>query len=103
VSIEDLPVGGAMTFSYPGEQDDCVLIRPAENVFAAYGQKCTHLSCAVRPRVERGLLECPCHDGAFDLSSGRPVAGPPRRSLPLVRLDVRNGQVYATGVEERTT
>ena len=101
-ALDDLPVGGVMTFAYPGPQDDCVLVRPRENVLVAYSQKCTHLSCAVRPRVESGVIQCPCHDGYFDLAMGRPISGPPRRPLPIVHLDVRGNQIYATGIEERT-
>lgn len=101
-SLGDIPVGGVLTFGYPGPRDDCVLIRPAAGTLLAYGQKCTHLACAVRPQVDRGVIECPCHHGYFDLVSGRPIAGPPRRPLPLVRIDVRGGEIYATGIEERT-
>lgn len=101
-SIDQLPVGSVMTFAYPGPHDDCVLVRTAENALLAYGQQCTHLSCAVRPRVEEGVIHCPCHEGYFDLRTGRPIAGPPRRPLPLVRLELRGRDVYATGVEERT-
>jgi Rieske Fe-S protein len=101
-SIDQLPVGSVMTFAYPGPDDDCVLVRAAENALVAYGQQCTHLSCAVRPRVEEGVIHCPCHEGYFDLRTGRPIAGPPRRPLPLVRLELRGRDVYATGVEERT-
>jgi Rieske Fe-S protein len=101
-SLDALPVGGVLTFAYPGPQDDCVLVRTGDGTLVAYSQKCTHLSCAVRPRVREGVMHCPCHEGLFDLASGRPVAGPPRRPLPLIRLQVRGNQVYATGVEERT-
>ena len=101
-SLSTVPVGSAMMFSYPGEHDSCVLVRPMDRVLFAYGQKCTHLSCAVRPRVEEGILQCPCHEGSFDLFSGRPIAGPPRRPLPLVRLQVRGDEIFAAGVEERT-
>jgi len=101
-SVGDVPVGGAMVFSYPGPSDDCLLVRPDAATFVAYSQKCTHLSCAVRPRASEGLIVCPCHDGYFDLRSGRPVAGPPRRPLARIRLDVRGEQIYATGVEART-
>jgi Rieske Fe-S protein len=52
-------------------------------------------------RPAAGQLHCPCHEGAFDLATGRPIAGPPRRPLPLVTLEVRDGMIYATGVEER--
>ena len=101
-SLDDVPVGGALTFSYPSEHDPCVLVRAADRVLVAYGQKCTHLSCAVRPRVDEGMLQCPCHEGSFDLVSGRPLAGPPRRPLSRVRLEVRQGEIFATAVEERT-
>lgn len=101
-SVDQVPVGGVLTFAYPGQHDDCVLVRTGLDEFLAYGQQCTHLSCAVRPRVDEGVFHCPCHEGYFDLRSGRPVAGPPRRPLPLVHIEVRGGEIYATGVEERT-
>ena len=101
-SIEDVAVGEARTFVYPTEHDPCILVRVAEGRFLAYSQKCTHLSCAVVPRVELGVLRCPCHEGVFDLESGEPIAGPPRRALPRVRLEVRGGQIFAAGVEQQT-
>jgi Rieske Fe-S protein len=101
-AIGDVPVGATKTFAYPTEHDPCVLVRTAERTFVAYGQKCTHLSCAVVPRVEEGVIRCPCHEGYFDLASGRPVAGPPRRPLTIVRLELRGTDLFATGVEERT-
>ncbi len=100
-SLRALPIGGSLMFSYPGPHDSCLLIRTADGL-RAYGQKCTHLSCAVIPEPEKGLLVCPCHHGVFDLSSGRPLAGPPRRPLPRVTLELRGDDVYATGVEERS-
>lgn len=101
-SLDALPVGGSLTFHYPGPRDDCVLVRTAPDRLLAYGQKCTHLSCAVIPEVAKGQLTCPCHHGVFDLATGRPLAGPPRRPLPRVTLQIRGNDVYATGVEEST-
>jgi Rieske Fe-S protein len=101
--LRDLPAGGVLTFTYPGEHDDCVLIRTREQELFAYSQKCTHLSCAVRPLVDRGVIHCPCHEGYFDLRSGRPIAGPPQRPLPVIRLEVRGDEIYAAGVDERTS
>jgi Rieske Fe-S protein len=101
-SLDTLEVGGTLMFTYPGDTDDCLLMRASEDLLVAYGQKCTHLSCAVVPRIEQGVLKCPCHEGYFDLASGRPLAGPPRRPLPRVALEVRGNDVYATGVDERT-
>jgi Rieske Fe-S protein len=97
----DLAVGGAMVFHYPTAADPCVLIRQGEHDYVAFSQKCTHLSCAVIPDPANGVLRCPCHEGLFDARSGRPIAGPPRRPLPLIEIEVRGGDVFATGVRER--
>ncbi|MGH7505467.1 MAG: ubiquinol-cytochrome c reductase iron-sulfur subunit, partial [Longimicrobiales bacterium] len=59
----------------------------------------THLLCPVIAQPERGRLHCPCHNGAFDIETGRPIAGPPERPLPRVRIEVRGDVVYATGIE----
>ena len=98
--VDELAVGGAMTFAYPEGSTPRLLVRTGEREFVAYDQQCTHLLCPVVPAVESGRLHCPCHNGWFDLETGRPLAGPPRRALPRVTLEVRNGVVYATGVEE---
>jgi len=99
----DSVAGGALLFDYPKAHQPAVLIRVDADRFVAYGQKCTHLSCPVIPRVDEGRLHCPCHEGSFDLATGRPLAGPPRRPLARVTLQVRQGRIYATAVEERTT
>ena len=102
-SLDEIAVGGVVTFSYPGEHDPCVLVRLGERDLVAYSQKCTHLSCAVIPRPDRGDIHCPCHEGLFDLRSGRPIAGPPPRPLPRIVLEVQGGAIFATGVENRTS
>lgn len=102
-SLDDLPVGGTLTFSYPEPEDFSVLVRLAPDVVVAYSQKCTHLSCAVVPRPAEGVLHCPCHDGYFDLQTGRPIAGPPNRPLPRIVIEIQGGAIYATGVEIRTS
>ena len=101
-SVSDIPVGGSIAFTYPEASDRCVLIRPTTDTLVAYSQQCTHLSCAVIPQAEHNRLYCPCHEGAFDLLSGRPIAGPPNRPLTKVVLDVRGEQIYASGIELRT-
>lgn len=99
--VDELPVGGAKTFEYPAGSTPRLLVRTGAATFVAYDQQCTHLMCPVVPAVEAGALHCPCHNGWFNLETGEPTAGPPRRPLPRVLLEVRDGQVYATGVEER--
>ena len=91
-----------MVFTYPDEREPCLLVRVTTSEFVAFSQKCTHLSCAVIPRPDEGSFYCPCHEGRFDLRTGAPTAGPPRRPLTRIVLDIRGGDIYAVGVEERT-
>lgn len=100
--LDDVPIGGSLVFDYPGAHQPAVLVRLDESHFIAYGQKCTHLSCPVIPRVDADRFYCPCHEGSFDLATGRPLAGPPRRALTHIILEFRDRRIYATGVEERT-
>jgi Rieske Fe-S protein len=96
---DSIPVGGSLVFSYPGRHESCLVVRPGPEQYFAYNQKCTHLSCAVVPDTARNCLRCPCHNGSFDLRSGAPIAGPPRRPLERVLLEIRDGDLYAIGTE----
>jgi Rieske Fe-S protein len=100
--LNELPVGQSLVFAYPEAHDTCLLVRTGEKSFVAFSQKCTHLSCAVVPEPEKGRFFCPCHSGSFDLETGKPLAGPPRRTLPRIKLEIVNGAVYAAGVEFST-
>ncbi len=98
----EIGIGQVIRFDYPEAGDPCLLARLDDGKLVAFGQKCTHLSCAVIPDLPAGKFACPCHHGSFDARTGRPLAGPPRRPLPRIRLEVRDGFVYATGVELST-
>jgi Rieske Fe-S protein len=96
--VDELAVGGVKVFEYPSAGEPCVLVRLAADRFVAYDRRCTHLSCPVIPRPQEGKLRCPCHEGLFSLATGEPLAGPPRRPLPRIALEVRGGRVWATGI-----
>jgi nitrite reductase/ring-hydroxylating ferredoxin subunit len=97
--VGEIPVGGVKLFGYPSEADRCILVCTAENSYAAYSQKCTHLSCAVYYSSASNRLECPCHNGAFSIEDGSALQGPPRRTLPRVVLDNRGGELVAISVK----
>lgn len=100
--LQQIAIGQSLTFDYPAPHDSCILVRTGENRFVAFSQKCTHLACAVVPEPERQRFFCPCHNGSFDLETGKPLAGPPRRPLPRIELEIINGVLYATGVTVST-
>lgn len=98
-SIKDIPIGGVRLFRYPTEKDPCILIRPDEQTFVAYSQKCTHLSCAVFYAPEKNRIECPCHEGYFSVKNGDVLQGPPQRPLPRVKLERRGDSLVAVAME----
>lgn len=98
-SAEELEQNGHMLFRYPTEESPCIAIRTPQGQFVAYSQVCTHLSCAVVYNKSENQILCPCHRGVFDVNQGAPVAGPPTRPLPRVKLELRGDQFYATGWE----
>lgn len=100
--LSAIPLGSATMFTYPTAHDPCLLIRMREGQLLAYSQKCTHLSCAVVPKLDEGILHCPCHEGIFELATGRNIAGPPPRPLPVIALEIVGDDIFAVGVKERT-
>lgn len=94
---ETLAPNSSLNFSYPTERDSAILIRTQDGAYRAYGQKCTHLSCPVYYSRNHQRLECPCHDGAFDVATGNVLYGPPPRPLDAIEVEIRAGQVWAIG------
>lgn len=98
--LDEVPVRGAKAFRYPTSADSALLLRLDGDSLLAYSSQCTHLQCPVLPELQSSRLHCPCHRGYFDLHTGQPLAGPPRRPLPRIALRVRDSIIYATGFEE---
>ncbi len=95
--VSDISEGQALYFAYPGKDDQAMLLHLPGGRFVAYGQKCTHLSCAVFYQPENQRLYCPCHEGVFDPTTGEPIAGPPQRRLPRISLRQDGDILVATG------
>lgn len=95
----DVPVGGTFPFRVEGTKMPYILIRPAENEWYAYEQKCTHLSCAVFYSPKHGKIECPCHNGWFDARTGAVLQGPPPRPLPHLRVVLKGDEIHVAEPE----
>jgi len=94
---EALMPGSSLLFSYPRISDPAILVRARDGNYHAYCQKCSHLGCSVYFEKNLDRLECPCHKGAYDVKSGFVLAGPPKRPLDEIMLQLRGGQVWAVG------
>src|SRR5262249_40183896 len=98
-TASSLAPGSARLFRYPTDEDPCILAREKNGELQAYSQVCTHLSCAVVYKPEQETFVCPCHHGTFTVNEGLPIAGPPTRRLPRIKLEQRGDEIFAVGVE----
>jgi nitrite reductase/ring-hydroxylating ferredoxin subunit len=96
--VDELKPGTAVAFNYPRPTDLCLLVQKPDGEYVAYSRRCTHLSCPVEYQEAQNRLYCPCHNGAFSIEDGRVLQGPPPHPLPQVMVEVRDGEIWATGV-----
>lgn len=96
---EELAPGSALNFHYPEENDTAILIRAADGNYYAFEQKCTHLTCPVYYAKEADRIECPCHEGGFDVHTGNVLYGPPPRPLGQIIVEMRDGKIWAVGMK----
>jgi arsenite oxidase small subunit len=109
VSLKGLRVNRPVSFMYPLKDQPNVLVDLGYKVpggvgpgrsIVAYSTLCQHMGC---PTVySRSLREfvCPCHQTRYDAErQASIVQGVATRALPRVRLEVRDGAVYAVAVD----
>lgn len=97
----DLQPGASINFAFPSENDSAILVRAANGNYYAFDQKCTHLTCPVYYSRENDRLECPCHEGGFDVHTGDVLYGPPPRPLPQIEVEERDGEIWAIGIKRK--
>jgi len=71
---------------------DAIVMPGPDDSFRALSLRCTHAGCNVKWNADDEQFHCPCHGGIFD-RDGSVVAGPPRRPLERLRLEVESGRV----------
>lgn len=99
-AIDELKAGSSKVFHYPTENDPKILIRRLNGKYIAFDLKCPHLQCPISYEVNKGeSLVCHCHNGAFDLNTGRGIQGPPREFRPLREVILElNDRIWAVGI-----
>jgi Rieske Fe-S protein len=65
-------------------EERVIVLRSAHGALVAASARCPHESCTVSYKTDEDVIFCACHNGKFDLT-GRVLAGPPPRPLPLWR------------------
>ena len=76
---------------------DATLLEVGGAYLSAYLLTCTHEGCTVKLPNSDHKLECPCHGSVFNAADGSPHSGIAGSSLQRLRLELRDGDVYAVG------
>jgi Rieske Fe-S protein len=100
-SVSDFPTGAPPKLvNVPIPQTDKVAAYFVENLgsdtYRVLSAKCTHQGCVVAWNQAGQQFLCPCHGAQFDLS-GKVLASPAPKPLPVVATKIENGVLYLTG------
>jgi Rieske Fe-S protein len=67
---------------------------------AAHQLVCTHEGCTPALPNAQHQMVCPCHESVFKAEDGSVVSGPAGAPLKGIRLEVKEGAVFALGFVE---
>jgi len=93
--VKDLPVGQAKVL--PVNDKPVIVVNTTAGGVKAFSAICTHLGCVVEWNASKQFIQCPCHDGRFNPTTGAVISGPPPAPLPPVRVAVENDQIFVGG------
>lgn len=89
---EAIPVGDMVAVEHDGVQ--YALCRVADERFYAIGDVCTHQSARLSEGVLVGCeVECPLHQGRFDITTGEATRRPARRPINTYPVKLRKGRL----------
>jgi len=90
-SFADFPAGSMKKVQV---HDEDVLVANISGKIYAIGDECTHRGCSLSEgRIEGTTVICPCHEGHFDLTTGKVIAPPPKRDEPFYEVQLQDSDV----------
>jgi arsenite oxidase small subunit len=109
IELSRLRPNRAVTFNYPLKSQASVLLDVGRSVPAGVGPKksivayslfCQHMGCPVEYQAKIREFVCPCHQTRYDPERlGSIIQGLAMTPLPRVLLQVKQGAVWAVGVD----
>ena len=61
----------------------------------ATGNICTHAMASLHDGIQEGeVIECPLHDGKFNIKTGAPLCPPVIEALETYEVKVENGKIF---------
>lgn len=90
-SVRELPAGGMLIVQMDG--DDVVLANVDGQIYA-FGNECTHRGGPLgEGTLEGSTVECPWHQGRFDVKTGEVIGPPPDSPLPTYQVQVEGEEI----------
>lgn len=109
--LSKLRTGKAVTFTYPDDDAENMLVKVGERCGAGVGPKqdvvafntlCTHMGGDLTGQyrhADKAIGACQLHLSSFDVTRyGMIIAGHATESLPQIQLEVEGDDIYAVGV-----
>jgi len=104
--VEEIPVGEPTFITYEQRVRDgwyistlskgAWIVNKNNGEFIVYDPRCTHLNCPYYWDRDKGMFQCPCHDGKFDMD-GNVIGGPPPRPLDRLEFTIEKGSILVSG------
>jgi Rieske Fe-S protein len=85
-AVSAVPVGGGVLVDMPGNAQ-LLVVQPRSGEFRAFNPACPHVGSLVNPPAG-GVITCPLHGSAFDVSTGAVRKGPATSGLSEVAVAV---------------
>jgi len=90
-SLNDFPAGSMKKVQVHAKD---VLVANLSGKIYAIGDECTHRQCSLSEgTIDGTTVICPCHEGRFDLTTGKVIASPPKRDEPSYEVKLQGSDV----------
>jgi len=90
-SLDDFPAGSMKKVQV---HDEDLLVANISGKIYAIGDKCTHRGCSLSEGTMEGTtVICPCHEGHFDLTTGKVTAPPPKKDASSCEVQLQGSDV----------
>lgn len=109
IALKKLKQNRPVVFSYPLENQGSMLLDLGHAVpegvgpkhsIVAYSLFCQHMGCPVEYQPKLREFVCPCHQSRYDPERlGSIIQGVAMQPLPRILLQVKDGAVWAVGVD----
>lgn len=92
ISTSDVPIGTKKQVTVKGKH---IMIVNVDGTYFAVDDRCTHMGCplAAKGSIQGKTIVCGCHNGTFDLTTGKVLAPPPTIPLAIYRVSVEGDMV----------